>query len=139
MKRLCTFFISSTRYALPVESVQEILRAPAITAVPLAPRFVKGIFNLRGNILTSVDLARVVGAAPGAGDSSGPHVVIRHGTETVGLAVEKVGDVEAVDESRAEPPPANLASAARAVVREAHALPDALLLVLDIDKVLDLA
>lgn len=139
MKRLCTFLISATRYALPVESVQEILRGPAITPVPLAPAFVKGIFNLRGHILTSLDLARVVGAVPGAAAPGGPHVVVRHGTETVGLAVEKVGDVETVDETRAEAPPANLTPTARAVVREAHTLPHALLLVLDIDKVLDLA
>ncbi|HMZ26684.1 MAG TPA: chemotaxis protein CheW [Elusimicrobiota bacterium] len=139
MKRLCTFLIASTRYALPVESVQEILRAPVLTPVPLAPPFVKGIFNLRGHILTSVDLARVVGAVSEARTTGGPQVVVRHGVETVGLAVDKVGDVETVDENRAATPPANLAPAARAVVREAHALPNALLLELDIEKILELA
>ncbi|HKZ15613.1 MAG TPA: chemotaxis protein CheW [Solirubrobacterales bacterium] len=81
-------------YALPVEGVREITRRDPITPVPGAPAAVLGVWNLRGDVVAAIDLAAMLGLAPG--DGEGRIVVVEEGRLHAGLAVEEVLEVEAL-------------------------------------------
>jgi len=81
-------------YALPVEGVREIARRDRITPVPGAPPAVLGVWNLRGDVVAAIDLAAMLGLAPG--DGEGRIVVVEEGERHAGLAVEEVLEVEAL-------------------------------------------
>ena len=81
-------------YALPVEGVREITRRDPITPVPGAPAAVLGVWNLRGDVVAAIDLAAMLGLAPG--DCEGRIVVVEEGLLHAGLAVEEVLEVEAL-------------------------------------------
>ena len=81
-------------YALPVEGVHEITRRDRITPVPGAPPAVLGVWNLRGDVVAAIDLAAMLGLAPG--DCEGRIVVVEEGRLHAGLAVEEVLEVEAL-------------------------------------------
>ena len=60
-RRFCTFNLDRLWFGIPVERVQEVIASPAVTPVPLAPRAVTGLINLRGQIVTVIDLRRRLG------------------------------------------------------------------------------
>lgn len=130
--RYCTFHVAGLLLGIDVLSVQEVLRAGhELARVPLAPPIIEGLLNLRGQIVTTIDLRRRLGfeARP-----SGPEplwMIVRGGDGAVALVVDSVGDVIEVDESSFEPPPRTMPAAARGLVRGVHKLPARLLHILD--------
>jgi purine-binding chemotaxis protein CheW len=130
---LCTFKAGDTWLGIEVARVQEILRARAATRVPLAPPVVAGLVNLRGQIVTAIDLRRRLELGePAPGHD--PAQVVVHGAEgAVSLMVDEVGDVLEVAGEDFEPPPPTLTGGARELVGGAWKLPDRLLLALDVD------
>ena len=105
---LITCQLAETWHGVDVLEVQEIIRPAALTPVPQAPPAVAGILNLRGQIVTVLDLGRRFGAGPVAGGPSARIVVVRDGEESVGLLFDRVGDVITVSAGDRQPPPANL-------------------------------
>ena len=130
---LCPFKAGGTWLGVEVARVQEILRTRATTPVPLAPPVVAGLVNLRGQIITAIDLRqRLELGEPAQGRD--PAQVVVHGAEgAISLLVDEVGDVLQVSEEDFEPPPPTLTGAARELIGGAWKLPDRLLLALDID------
>lgn len=130
--QLCTFRIGDLHCGLELNHIQEIMTSQPMTRVPLAPPTVAGIFNLRGNVVTAVDL-RMQLAVPSTIDArSASHVVTVYEGNVVSLLVDEIGDVVEVEREHMEAPPKNLADEARNFVEGVYKLDESLLLALDI-------
>ncbi len=132
--QLCTFSVAGHQLGIAVAKVQEILRAQPLTRVPLAPRSVSGLMNLRGQIAVVLDLRRRLELPERDADAPVFHVVLGSEGGVVSLLVDAVGDVIEVSEQSFEPPPETLRGAARALLRGAYKLERGLVLALDTQK-----
>lgn len=139
--QFCTFTLGELFLGVDVLQVQEVIRNQDMTPVPLAPRAVTGLINLRGQIVTAIDLRRRLGL-PDRGDGVEPmNVVVRTDDGAVSLLVDEIGDVIEVFPDAFELPPETLDRSVRGLVQGVYKLPQRLLLVLDIEQAvtLDLA
>ena len=137
-QQFSTFVVDQLLFGVGVEKVQEVIRYQQMTRVPLAPSVVKGLINLRGQIVTAVDLRRRLGLRERAATDLPMNVVIRHEDGAVSLLVDEIGDVLEVEQDSFELPPGTLAGEARELIRGVYKLKDALLIALDTDKMLNL-
>ena len=137
-QQFCTFFIDSLFFGVNVQRVQEVLREQEMTRVPLAPPVVNGLINLRGQIVTAIDLRRRLELRDRASDRAPMNVVVRTDDGAVSLLVDDIGDVIKVQADTFEPPPETLTGVTRHLIRGIHKLEKQLLLVLDIDRTVDL-
>jgi len=136
--QLCTFFVGDLHCGLAVQHVQEILRHQELTPVPLAPRGVTGLLNLRGEVVTGIDLRYVLDFDQRRENDEPSNVIIRTSEGVVSLLVDTIGDVLDVPASTFEPPPRTLSARARSQVRGVFKLPLGLLLELDIDRITEI-
>jgi purine-binding chemotaxis protein CheW len=130
-RRFCTFRLDQFLFGIDVEHVQEVLRQQEMTRVPLAPREVKGLINLRGQIFTALDLRTRLAMAPREGERPAMNVILRADGGGVALLVDEIEDVVGVDEDFFEAPPNQLSGEARQLVNGVFKLDGRLLLVLD--------
>ncbi len=137
-KQFSTFVVDRLLFGVEVEKVQEVIRYQVMTRVPLAPPVVKGLINLRGQIVTAVDLRCRLGLHPRASTDLPMNVVIRHDDGAVSLLVDEIGDVLEVDEEAFEAPPGTLGREVRDFIRGVYKLKDSLLIALNTDKILNL-
>jgi len=114
--------------------VQEVIRYQEMTRVPLAPKVVRGLINLRGQIVTAIDLRRRLELAERPADRLPMNVVVRGDDGAMSLLVDEIGDVVEVQEDSFERPPETLNGVARDLIRGAYKLKDRLLLMLDTEK-----
>jgi purine-binding chemotaxis protein CheW len=136
-KQFSTFVVDRLLFGVEVEKVQEVIRYQEMTRVPLAPPVVKGLINLRGQIVTAVDLRCRLNLHERATTHLPMNVVVRHEDGAVSLLVDEIGDVLEVAEENFEPPPATLDSKARELIRGVYKLNDRLMLALDSKKVVE--
>ncbi|MBX9678077.1 MAG: chemotaxis protein CheW [Gemmataceae bacterium] len=137
-RQYCTFYLDRLMFGVEVQKVQEVIRYQEMTRVPLASRVVKGLINLRGQIVTAIDLRRRLEFADRPADQMPMNVVVRTDEGPTSLLVDDIGDVLEVDENSFEPPPETLRGVARDVIRGAYKLKDRLLLTLDSDRAANL-
>src|ERR1700722_8752584 len=133
--QFCTFYLDKIMFGVDLEKVQEVIRYLEITEIPLAPRVVSGLMNLRGQIITGIDLRRRLGMADRAEGDSPMNVVIRNADGAVSLQVDEIGDVVEVTEDSFERPPETLQGKVREVILGVHKLEKSLMHVLDTEKV----
>lgn len=129
-QQLCTFHVADLFLGLDVLCVQEVLRARELAPVPLAPTNIEGLLNLRGQIVTAIDLRRRLGFPPRSGDGA-MFVIVRTADGQVALIVDSVGDVLEVDADSFEDAPDTVPGLQRALIGGVHKLPNRLLHVLD--------
>ena len=140
MLQYCTFWVGELFIGIEVSQVQEVLSHSSITPVPLAPAHVKGLINLRGNIVTAIDMGLRLGARPvGSADGDMMHVILHDDHGLLSLVVDRAGDVVEVDRESHEDPPDTLQGEARRLIRGAFKLEGRLLLDLDIDYAVSMA
>jgi purine-binding chemotaxis protein CheW len=132
--QFCTFYLDKLLFGVELKGVQEVIRSLEMTHVPLAPEVVGGLINLRGQIVTAVDLRRRLELGARATDALPMNVVVRSGDGAVSLLVDEIGDVVEVEEATFEPPPETLRGAVRAMILGVHKLENSLLHVLDTEK-----
>src|SRR5208282_3265213 len=132
--QFCTFYLDKLLFGVELKGVQEVIRPLDMTRVPLAPAVVSGLINLRGQIVTAVDLRRRLELAPRPPGVLAMNVVVRSEDGAVSLLVDEIGDVVEVEEDTFEPPPGTLRGAVRTMILGVHKLKDRLLHVLDIEK-----
>ncbi len=133
-KRYCTFSLDGLFFGVEVLRVQEVLRSQQLTQVPLAPRTVAGLINLRGQIVTALDLRSRL-ELPERPEGQAPMcVVIRSEDGAIALLVDEIGEVVDVEDEHFERPPETLQGTARSLIPGAYKLADRLLLVLDTEK-----
>jgi purine-binding chemotaxis protein CheW len=132
--QFCTFYLDGLMFGVDIEKVQEVIRYLEITAVPLAPRVISGLMNLRGQIVTGIDLRRRLDL-PDRTDGTQPmNVVIRSADGAVSLLVDDIGDVVEVTEDSFERPPETLQGKVREVITGVHKLEKHLMHVLNTEK-----
>lgn len=132
--QFCTFYLSDLFFGVEVENVQEVFRYQDMTRVPLAPTAVRGLINLRGQIITAIDLRSRLGMEDWSEDKLPMNVVVRTEEGVVSLLVDAIADVLEVPEEEFEPPPDTIDEITRELVRGIYKLQDKLLLVLDTKK-----
>ena len=138
-RQYATFFVGGLFFGIDVLRVQEVLRYQEMTSVPLAPDVIEGLINLRGQIVTAVDMRRRLRLQPRAAGTTPMNTVVRSEEgAAVSLLVDEIGDVVEVDGGDFEPPPDNVNPAARELLIGVYKLKDRLLLILDTDKTIDL-
>ena len=136
MLQYCTFWVGELYIGIEVSRVQEVLSHSSITPVPLAPVHVKGLINLRGQIVTAIDMGLRLDVGPvGSADGDLMHVILNDDQGLLSLVVDRAGDVVEVDKEAHEDPPDTLQGEARKLIRGAFKLEGRLLLDLDIDYV----
>lgn len=134
---LCTFRLADLHLGIDVTRVQEVIRRQEVTSVPLVSPVLRGLINLRGEIVTAIDLRRRMALEPATPDAPSMNVIIRSKEGPVSLVVDAIDDVIDVDQETFEPPPPTLHGARRALVAGVFKLERDLLLVLDLERVLD--
>lgn len=138
-RQFSTFVVDGHLLGIEVTRVQEVIRYQEMTRVPLAPPEVSGLINLRGQIVTAMDLRRRLGLPERAADELPMNVVIGVDDGAVSLLVDAIGDVLEVAEERFEEPPETLRGDVRDFIRGAYKLEGDLLLELNTDRVIDVS
>jgi purine-binding chemotaxis protein CheW len=131
----CTFELGPLLLGVEARRVQEVLRTQPITRVPLAPPFIRGLMNLRGQIVLVIDLGRRLGTLETT-PSPRPVNVLTHTSDgIVSLLADRIGDVIEVEPESFDDVPDTLQGPARDVVSGALRLPDRLLLLLNPERI----
>lgn len=135
----CTFRVGPMKLGVEVHRVQEVIREQPMTRVPGAPDGVSGLMNLRGQIVTALDLRQCLGLPIDEQDQPVMNVVVRTADDSVSLLVNEIGDVLVADEEQYERTPETLQGAARHLIRGVYKLDAGLLMALDTEAVLSAA
>lgn len=137
-KQFCTFYLENLFMGVEVSKVQEVLRYQEMTSVPLAPSVVKGLINLRGQIVTALDLRLRLELPPRPEDQLPMNVIIRTSDGAVSLLVDEIGDVLEVSEDKFELAPDTITGMIRQLILGVYKLQENLLLILDTEKSINL-
>jgi purine-binding chemotaxis protein CheW len=138
-KQFSTFVVDRLLFGVEVEKVQEVICYQEMTRVPLAPLVVKGLINLRGQIVTAIDLRRRLELHERASGDLPMNVVVRHEDGAVSLLVDEIGDVLEVEEENFELPPETLDGKARELIRGVYKLNGRLMHVLNTNEAVSVA
>lgn len=138
-EQFCTFQLGSLFLGVRVHDVQEVIRYQDLTRVPLAPSTVQGLINLRGQIVTAIDLRKRFRLEERAANVLPMNVVVRTNDGPVSLLVDEIGDVLEVSGDLWEAPPETMNPSTRELVRGIYKLEGKLLLELDAERALDTA
>jgi len=103
-----TFYIGDALCGMDILRIQEINKQMEMTSVPQAPDYVKGILNLRGQIVTVIDLSRKLGLPGAVSGEDARNIIVKSQGEHVGLLVDRISDVIKVDWDKVEQPPAGM-------------------------------
>ena len=137
-QQFCTFFLDGLRFGVDVQKVQEVVPYQEMTRVPLAPPTVRGLLNLRGQIVTGIDLRRRLELPERAAGALPMNVVLRGEDSPVSFLVDEIGEVIEVAADAWERPPETLQGRVRELIQGVYPLQDELLLILDTARTLDL-
>mgnify|MGYP003383362824 CR=1 FL=1 len=135
-QQFCTFYVDDMFLGIDVQQIQEVIRYQSMTRVPLAAPSIRGLINLRGQIVTAIDLRCRLGLPASTTENPPMNVVVRDGENAVSLLVDRIGDVLEVGEDLFETPPSTVRAHVRELIVGAYKLPERLLLVLDTERVL---
>jgi len=132
-----TAMIGGQLFGLPIRQVQDVFLPERITRVPLAPGEIAGVLNLRGRIVTLIDMRDRLGLAPREADAPFMAVGVEARGESYGLLIDSVGEVLKLDDTMREPNPINLDPRLARVSAGIHRLDGQLLMLIDVDRVLE--
>ena len=131
-----TVSLDGQMVGIPVLAVHDVLNAQKITMIPRAPDWVAGVLNLRGKIVTAIDMRRRLGLPPLEEGKSSMSVVVEHNEEPYSLQIDKVGEVLSLEDQLFEKNPVTLDPRWREVSIGIYRLKDQLLPILDVDRLL---
>ena len=137
-QQLATFSVHGLFFGIEVLKVQEVLRYLEMTRVPLAPGVIEGLINLRGQIVTAIDMRQRLALPQRAPGDMPMNIVVRSEDGAVSLLVDEIGDVLEMNENSYEPVPDNLPRAQKELISGVYKLDKNLLLVLNTEQVLQL-
>jgi purine-binding chemotaxis protein CheW len=130
-----TVMIGGQLFGLPISRVQDVFMPDRLTRVPLAPPEIAGVLNLRGRIVTLIDMRRRLGLPPRNDNKPSMAVGIELRGESYGLLIDTVGEVMKLGETTLEPNPVNLDPRLARVSGGVHRLDGQLMVILDVDYV----
>lgn len=134
-RQICTFTLADMLFGIDVTNVQEVIRYQEMTSVPLASAVIRGLINLRGQIVTAIDMRARLGLPP-RGDALPMNVVLRTSDGVVSLLVDEIGDVLQPDESCFERVPETIVGVLRELVVGVYKLDHSLLLLVDVERLM---
>src|SRR4051795_146005 len=134
-----TVLIGEQLFGLPISRVQDVFMPDRVTRVPLSAPEIAGVLNLRGRIVTAIDMRRRLGLPPRTDDKPSMAVGIELKGESYGLLIDTVGEVMKLGEGTLEPNPVNLDARLACVSGGVHRLDGQLMVILDVDHVLNTA
>lgn len=138
-EQFCTFWLNDIYFGISVQHIQEVIRPQVITRVPLAPADICGLINLRGQIVTVIDLPQRLDMGKSQHPQElGFHLVVCFENEIVSLVVDDVGDVLEFSANNLQLPPATLKGKMRQILVGAYPLAQGFLLIIDTEKILNL-
>jgi purine-binding chemotaxis protein CheW len=138
LKEYVTATIGGQLFGLPIQQVQDVFMPERLTRVPLAPPEIAGVLNLRGRIVTLIDMRDRLGLQPRTDEGQAMAIGVEAGGESYGLLIDSVGEVLKLDDAGREPNPINLDPRLARVSAGIHRLEGQLLMLVDVDCVLDL-
>lgn len=136
---LVTFRVGTELFGVPISAVQEIVRVPAIARIPQSPDFVEGVINLRGRVITVIDMRKRLGHTPVELDGENKKariLVVEADRRLVGVIVDEVAEVLRLAEDQTEPAPPMVAGLSNQYIRGVGKLEDDLLILIEIEKIL---
>ena len=136
-KDYLTVIIAGQRFGIPVLQVQDVLREQAVTHIPLAAPEVAGSLNLRGRIVTAIDVRRRLNLPDREDNESNMSIVVEHKDELFSLVIDSVGDVLSLRDENFEKNPGTLDPAWRNISTGIYQLDDNLLIVMDVSRLLE--
>src|SRR5579864_3892276 len=137
-RQLVVFQLGAELYGVEISRVHEIIRLQSVTRVPRAPAYVEGVINLRGKVIPVIDLRRRLGLPTAEHTRAGRIVVVEIGDQVVGVIVDGVSEVLRVNGATIEPPSPVVAGVEAEHINGIAKLPDRLVILLDLDRVLAL-
>lgn len=132
-KQFSTFYVADRMFGIEVTQVQEVAKPLPITTIRLAPNYVIGLINLRGQIATAIGLRELFGLESSQ-DTDKMSVVCRSEGSLLSLLVDRIGDVIEVSEASFEQPPATIDPSSGRFLRGVYKTPDSILSVIEINK-----
>ena len=132
--QVCTFRLGEQLCGIEVANIQEVLRSQTVTEVPLAPHDVTGLINLRGRIVTAIDLRARLGLGPLDGDVHPMNVVISQDDGEVSLLVDQIGDVVEVTDDGMEQVPHTVDENFKKYLKGVYKMESEFLLLLDAER-----
>jgi purine-binding chemotaxis protein CheW len=133
-RQFCTLHLAGHLFGVPVMQVQEVISYQPMTRVPLANPVIDGLINLRGQIVTAIDLRKRLDFDARDSEQQSMNVVVQTPGGVVSLLVDEIGDVVEVEETIYEAPPETLTGVAKDLILGVYKFEDRLLLELDIDR-----
>ena len=133
-QQFCTFLLKDYCFGIPVEQVQEVIQYQETTRVPLVPEVIRGLINLRGQIVMAIDLRRRLRIEDRPDGMLPVNVVVRTQEGPVSLLADSIGDVVEVEEESFEHPPQTLESNMRMLITGVHKLDGRLMHVLNTER-----
>jgi purine-binding chemotaxis protein CheW len=137
-REFLTFSVGNQKFGIEVLKVRDVLNHPRLARIPLAPPEIAGALNLRGRIITAIDVRRRLRLPPKSGDKKTMSVVVEHDGDVYNLIVDSVGEVLKLDDVKYEPNPATLDPNWREFSEGIYRLDGFLLVVLNVDRLLSL-
>jgi len=137
LNQLCGFKIGNGYYAISVLEVQEVIKPQQLTVVPLSPDYVRGLINLRGQIVTAISLRKLFGL-PDDEREDYMNIIVRSGDSLYSLVVDEILDVIDVDFDTYENTPETLDPKVRRFIAGVYKMEGRLLILLDLDKILNI-
>jgi purine-binding chemotaxis protein CheW len=137
LREYLTATVGEQLFGLPILRVQDVFAPRRVTLVPLAAPQIAGVLNLRGRIVTLLDMRCLLGLERKPPDEAAMAIGIERGGEFYGLLIDKIGDVMRLDSMACEACPANLDGRLTRIAAGIHRLESGLLVVVDVDRVLN--
>jgi purine-binding chemotaxis protein CheW len=134
---MATFYVDQALCGMDILKVQEINKLMDMTTVPQAPDYVMGILNLRGQIVTIIDLSKKLNLGQSALGDMSRNIIVNAEDEYIGLLVSRISDVVEVDQDKVEPPPANIGGVQGKFFKGVFKTKERLIGILDLEKVLE--
>lgn len=135
-RQVATFYVDNLLLGVEIQKVREINRHHTITEVPHAPDFVRGVINLRGEVVTVVDMRCALGLPPSDSIENSRTVIIHSQDEVIGLVVDRIADIYQLNVDEIVAPPANVGSVDAQVFEGVWTMDDRIIVLLDVEAVL---
>ena len=134
---MATFYVGEALCGMDILKVQEINKLMDMTTVPQAPNYVMGILNLRGQIVTIVDLGKKLNLGRTELNEMSRNIIVNSKDEYIGLNVSRISDVVEADLEKMESPPANIGGVQGKFFKGVFKTKDRLIGILDVERVLE--
>jgi purine-binding chemotaxis protein CheW len=132
--QLATFYLDDLRFGVDITEIQEINRQHNLTEVPHTPRHVRGVINLRGEVVTVLDLRTILGLGNTKFVRTSRNIILQGQGEPVGLLVDRLSDVVTIERDVLEPPPANIAGVDARFMYGVYQMEGELMVILKIEE-----